>query len=834
MHLALLPLLFPFAAPQRHVAPDPSVTEPTPLRGESSARRSHRDPMRAEEVELDLRGHLQRHRRAEAEAKRLRMARWAVPSAPMTANQLAYDVLGYDLDLTLTPGSKLLSGTVTTTARIVGSSLSTLELDLDGNMSVSGTTSAGTPVSATHASDLLTVTLDRTYATGETVVVAVSYSGDPEGGSFGWDSHAGSEMIWTLSEPYGAREWWPCKDVNVDKADSVDIRVTVPDHLTVASNGLLVSNTAAGGSRTFHWHTDYAIPTYLVSLAIFPYTTFSHWYTPLAGGGPMEVQYYVYPDNYSAVQSTYALVVPMLQTFAAAFGEYPFVDEKYGHAEFEWGGGMEHQTLSSMGGYSEDLISHELAHQWFGDQITCADFGHIWLNEGFATWSEAYWKEQTSGFSTYQAYMDASAYFGGGTIFVEDPTNFGEIFEYDLTYAKASWVPHMLRHVVGDASFFAGLAQYRASHGYGTATTEQFRDAMELASGMDLDAFFNEWIYGEYFPKYRFSWTQTGSTVDLTIEQVQTNTGLFTLPIDVAVTTSTGTYDFVVQNQLASQDYQLTVPGTAQDVALDPDKWILKQIETTVSNPTFDQGVLLVNGVDWNTYGSEISSAYQSKAFWGESPITFWDCFDPPAGGYPSTLPAPIGHDSVPGGVLGRYSAVIWVGNDYNGDLADWQSTPIQSYLDAGGNVLLMTRRSQGFFDAQLTSYLGVSWTSSGLTLSNCTSQYAGLASIPFTGTQSWNDAFSTGVAPHSTLLFRDTGGGNRGVGVHAHPPGGGSSRPDGGRFVLLCGRPYRMGHSELRTNVEFILDHFFGEPYAPPRLGPRRALFEGPVKSAF
>jgi len=160
---------------------------------------------------------------------------------------------------------------------------------------------------------------------------------------------------------------------------------------------------------------------------------------------------------------------------------------------------MEHQTLTSMGGWSEDLISHELAHQWWGDMVTCEDFGHIWLNEGFATWSEAYWAEQYYDFATYRQYMDIASYYGAGTIFVEDPLS-ENIFDGNLSYNKGSWVVHMLRGVLGDTDFFAGLALYRSSHLYGSATTEQLQTALETVSGQDLTAFFQQWIYGEYFP----------------------------------------------------------------------------------------------------------------------------------------------------------------------------------------------------------------------------------------------------------------------------------------------------------------------------------------------
>jgi hypothetical protein len=306
--------------------------------------------------------------------------------------------------------------------------------------------------------------------------------------------------------------------------------------------------------------------------------------------------------------------------------------------------------------------------------------------------------------------------------------------------------------------------------------------------------------------------------LDLTIDQVQTNTGLFTMPIVVRVETTTGTTDYTVQNSQASQNYQLAISSEVVSVLLDPDDWILCQIRTTVSNPTFDQGILVVNGVHWGTYGSEIYNAYNSGIFWGSHPFSFWDNFAEPAGGYPATLPEPVGHGSVPGDILGQYSAVVWVGNHYQGDLASWQESPILSYLEVGGNVLLMTRRSLSFLQGELTTYLGVNWAETQATLYNCIATYTGLEDIGYTGDQSWNDVYSTAVGPESTLLFKTTTGfsGERGIGVWAHPASGGTHRPDGGQFVHIAGRPYRMNHDAVRNNVDFILTEFFAEPYTP------------------
>ena len=543
------------------------------------------------------------HRYDEAAAKAGVLDRAVAGADRASANQLLYDVVHYDLELVLHPTTRVLNGTVTTTARVLSGPLDRLELNLKAARTVDGVRSGGTPVAFLRNVDVLTAVLDRPYQTGELVQVAVDYHGDPTGQAFGWSVVDQEPMIWTLSEPYGAREWWPCKDVNTDKADSLDLRVTVPDGLVVASNGVLVSETLDGGERTFHWRCLHPIVPYLVSLAVHPYARFSHWYTPGAGGDPMEVSYFVYPSHYEAVQSTYGLVVPMLERFAAGFGEYPFLDEKYGHAEFVWGGGMEHQTLSSLGGWSEDLISHELAHQWWGDDVTCADFRHIWLNEGFATWAEAYWLEAAYGVQAYRDKMQEAAYRGWGTIIVENPLDAWAIFNVDLSYNKASWVPHMLRGMMGDAAFFAGLRDYRALYGGGSATTEQFRDVMELHAGRDLDDFFQQWIYGEYYPVYHYDWLTTshagGDVLHLVIAQSQLDTGLFSMPVEVAVTTAAGESRRVLEVTRALESWQLPVDGPVLDVTLDPDGWILCDVAhealatTGVGTPAAPGGVAL-------------------------------------------------------------------------------------------------------------------------------------------------------------------------------------------------------------------------------------------------
>jgi aminopeptidase N len=781
----------------------------------------------------------QQLQREMARAKAERFAKIQAAYRAPTANQADYDVSYYDIHLTMDPNTATVAGTVTVAAQVVNA-LDVVDLDLAGTLTVNQVLDlGGVPYAFTHTNSILSVTLDRNYAPGELIAFTVDYSGppDPSYGAFGFDSHEGQPMIWSLSEPFGARSWWPCKDVPSDKADSVDIRITVPKGLIVASNGTLRRVSRGKAEDRYWWHEGYAISTYLVSVAIYPYTVFSHWYH-YAPSDSMEVRYYVFPDHYDDVQATYAKTVPMIELYSSLFGEYPFLEEKYGHAEFLWGGGMEHQTITSLGSWSEYLIAHELSHMWWGDMVTCNDFHHIWMNEGFATYCEALWSEFTYGDSYYQQDMQAAKYFGGGTIYVPETTDWNRIFHTGLSYNKGSWVLHMLRHVVGDSTFFDILETYYADsrYQYATVTTEQFRDLCEDVSGIDLDFFFHEWIYEEYYPSYSYNWTATPNgglyDVNVTINQLQSHY-LFKMPIDVRITTaSDDTTTFVAWDSLATQSFTMSVADPPTSVLLDPDEWILRTVEEPLGNPTFDRGILLVNGVDFATYGSEIWSAYEDSTFWGSYDISFWDCFEETSLGYPDNLPTPLGHGYIPSDSLKQFSTVVWVGNNYNGDLTEWFDTSILSYLNAGGNVLLMTRYGQSFVTEPMRQYLGITWRESGATLDDCVAAYPGLSDMDKIGTQNTCATFDTALATgESEILFEETltFSTHRGVGVWRKPASGGTDRTDGAQLVFLSGRPYRWNHDQLRANVEFILGGLFGEPYTPPT-----GVTEQPPASAF
>lgn len=516
------------------------------------------------------------------------------------AQQDAYDVLHYDLRLDIDVVHESILGSVTVWAAPLSAGLASVALDLVDSLEVSAVLEAGTPAAFTHENDLLTVSLSRAYAAGDTIRLDVSYGGRPtvendelRDAAFAFDRHGptfaerNQVVVYTISEPYFARAWWPCKDVPNDKA-TIRLDVTVPDTLIVASNGVLESETnLPDGKKTFVWREDYPIATYLVSLAISNYEVFSHHYQ-YAPADSMPVIYFVYPEDADTARIGFASTVAMIGFYSDVFGPYPFLEEKYGMAEFGWdSGAMEHQTCTSMGsrfvrrtGY-DDVIAHELAHQWWGDLVTPAAWADVWLNEGFATYSEALWAEHGGGFEAYRDYMAGLRF---------DRPFEGTVYDPDVlfgltVYWKGAWVLHMLRYVMGEARFFDALRDYRAAFAYGNATTADFQGVCEANYGESLAWFFDEWVYGEGEPAWAYYWAQSPAngrtSVELTLRQLQTGQ-VFTMPVDIrfefegapaADTTVT------VWSARRVDGWSFSLSRPVASVSVDPDGWILKTAE---------------------------------------------------------------------------------------------------------------------------------------------------------------------------------------------------------------------------------------------------------------
>ena len=500
-----------------------------------------------------------------------------------------FDATYYGLNLRISTSPLLLSGIVTIRGISNADRPQFLTLDFMNSMHIDSVKVRGVTVGFYQQASSFGVSLDSGYRTGDEIALDVYYRGTPVAtgfGSFIAASHSGIPWIWTLSEPYGARDWWPCKDHPSDKADSVDIVVTCDSSFSVGSNGKLMSAVGnADGTKTTHWKELYPIATYLVSVTLTNFAQFSNWfhYTPTDS---MEVLNYVLPESLASAQVLLPRAVDGLRVFSGMFGLYPFVREKYGHSQFGFGG-MEHQTMTSIGDFSEETVIHELAHQWFGDMISPGSWSHLWLNEGFAVYSTALYKQRAHGDASYRDFMDArlgEAQLANGPVFLRDTTDVLRLFANAGVYSKGACVLHMLRHVLGDSLFFLSMRAYAndSSLRYRTATTADFQAACERTGGRNLAYFFDEWIFGENYPHYLYSWAterSSGTTmVTLRISQTTgtTNPAFFTMPIDVRLSAGTWDSTIAVVDNSPEQTFSFATPHPVDSVQLDPDGWILK------------------------------------------------------------------------------------------------------------------------------------------------------------------------------------------------------------------------------------------------------------------
>ncbi len=499
------------------------------------------------------------------------------------------DITYYKLNLRIDIDSGFVDGITTIDFIFTSDNASSFFLDLSDNLNVDSIKSGNDKLGFIHSDSRIKINLPEIKMIGETFSVSIFYNGYPSGTGFGsFYIREDKNAMWTLSEPYGAIDWFPCKDTPADKADSSDVWVTIRDDLYVVSNGILESDTDNGnGTRTFKWKSRYPIAHYLISLAAGQYQLYTDHFK-YSETDSMAVIHYLYPESYNSnTFDELDKTINMLHIFSELYGIYPFIQEKYGHAQFGWNGGMEHQTVTSMGSFEEWIVAHELAHQWFGDKITCRDWQSIWLNEGFATYSEALYFETKYGKDLYKSEIAAdmeNAKYAVGTLYVQNISSISEIFDNNRSYSKGSVVLHMLRNVVGDSVFFRILKTYleEPELKYNTAVTEDFQAVCERISGMNLDYFFNQWIYGENCPAYSaemfFEQTENSNyivTVNLN-QSINSNPQFFTMPVDLKFETETGDTVFTVFNNQQNQSFSFTLNSRPVGLLIDPENNILK------------------------------------------------------------------------------------------------------------------------------------------------------------------------------------------------------------------------------------------------------------------
>jgi aminopeptidase N len=535
---------------------------------------------------------------------------------PARGFDVNYNRCAWDLD----PAVRAISGSVTTHFTTTAD-LDTLWLDLSDSLTVYSADRNGVPLPFVHAADRLGVVLPGTFATGTADSITVSYAGVPPSsgfGSFETGDHNGAPMLWTLSQPFGASDWWPCKEDLFDKADSIDLFISVPYGNRAAGNGLLVDSIPGNAQVTYHWKHRHPIAFYLVATAVSNYAA----YTDLCiiGNDTIPILNYAWPEEVQDAQNMTAQCASQMQLFSDLFGLYPFADEKYGHVRFGWGGAMEHQTMTSMGAWNYELMAHELAHQWFGNKVTCGSWEDIWLNEGFATYLSGLCYEflvPQFWMPFKQGRINNVTSQPGGSVFVTDTTDVARIFSGRLSYAKGAMVLHMLRWVCGDSAWFAGVGNYLndSDIAYGSALTFQLQDHLEAASGVDLDGFMADWYNGEGFPTYTLPWSQDANgNVDLTLYQSPSHPSVsfFELPVPVRFKNANTDTLIVIDNTVNGEVFSFNLPFQADSAILDPDLWLIsgQNIVTRVSELRgADEAVVLYPNPASNTVTIRMPSA---------------------------------------------------------------------------------------------------------------------------------------------------------------------------------------------------------------------------------
>jgi aminopeptidase N len=519
---------------------------------------------------------------------------------PNTQN---YDITYHKLEFTLNPSVKFITGKITTTFTAV-TNMNTITFDFANALTTSSVKMGTTNLTfVENTNNELIITLPSTQLAGTSATIEVNYSGVPPSNGFDafvQTNHNNSPIIWTLSEPFGARDWWPCKQDLNDKINSIDVFISAPSQYISVSNGIeTTAPVIVGSTKTTHFHHGYPIPAYLIAIACANYTV----YNQTGGTAPNDypIINYIYPEDFASIQPQLDETPLILELYENLFELYPFHNEKYGHAQFGWGGGMEHTTVSFMVGFDRQLIAHEMGHQWFGDKITCGTWKDIWLNEGFATYLADLVIENFDGVDAFIA--DKSSMINNitsnpaGAVYITDleATNVNRIFSSRLSYNKGAMVLEMLRFKMGDTAFFQALKNYLADPAlaYGYAVTTNLQSHLEAVYGQSLTEFFNDWIYKQGYPTYTISAQNWGAgQARFVVNQTQSDASVsyFEMPVPLRIHGTGGQVaDLVLDNTVNGETFIMPVPFAITSVEFDPDKHLIsKNSSITLGNENFE------------------------------------------------------------------------------------------------------------------------------------------------------------------------------------------------------------------------------------------------------
>lgn len=522
-----------------------------------------------------------------------------------------YDVGFHHLSLAVERTGTAIKGSVRTISRSRVAQLDTFLFQLHSNFIVDSIlTPSQDRLPFAKMGNVTAVLLPQSVGLNQIIDLTIYYRGTPPSGASaaignGFSNRAsptyGNQITWSLSEPYSAYEWWPCKQSLQDKIDSCFISITTDTSNKVGSNGNLVSvESKDNGKHTYHWQTRYAMNYYLVALTVGQYREYVSYAKPKQIADSILIQNYIYNATaYNNNKASIDITAKQLELFSDLFGVYPYHKEKYGHMMAPFSGGMEHQTMSSMGIFNFGIVAHELGHQWFGNHVTCATWSDIWLNEGFASYTEylaaKYLNSPANALSVLNG-MHTSAKAGIGSVYVTDTNNVSRIFSSALTYEKGGSAVRVLHYILGDSLFFNMCRTYLNKHGNGNASTADLAQVCKEVSGKNLDYYFDQWIYGAGFPSYQIKWNYKGGKlfVKLTQSNAQDANNVFNLSLPLLIRRAGASDTLVYLNNTKSNElFEIGLTDSVNFIQLDPENWILKNVQVT-----FDGGLNALSGLN--------------------------------------------------------------------------------------------------------------------------------------------------------------------------------------------------------------------------------------------
>jgi aminopeptidase N len=505
-----------------------------------------------------------------------------------------YDVTFYFIDLHATNASTFISGNTQLLLTAL-SDIDTLAIELADELQIDSIHVNDRRENAVFRSgNLVKIHLPLKIQKDQLGRVQIFYHGSPSQAGFftglsrGRDFFYQQYVSYTLSEPFQASDWFPCKQNLTDKADSVRVHITLPNNLMAGSNGQLTKRVELPGNfQRFEWKSEYPIAYYLISFAVADYIDYSFKVQIPGIADSLLVQNFIYnhPQIFTREKEKIDATAGLLEYFSEIYGPYPFHEDKYGHCMAPMGGGMEHQTMTTLQNFNFELVAHELAHQWFGDHVTCKTWQDIWINEGFASYSEFlalehFYGTAEAGRWLSDAHSKAIAYPDGSVYLTENEArNESRIFNNGLSYKKGAAILHMLRwELNNDSIFFAAIKKFQQTYSHNTATAYHFLSVINEVSGTSFNWFFDQWYYGKGYPVLDVAWRIAEGIVKINLNQhgSSTSTPVFKLSLDVKFVFANG-QDTVLTLTVdkPAGEWELVFNRAVKEIQVDPEGKVL-------------------------------------------------------------------------------------------------------------------------------------------------------------------------------------------------------------------------------------------------------------------